>query len=237
MTQVNLRQYSSEVRELDLALLFADLSGYTALTESHGALAASDIVLQFCHLARNALEQGVSFISSFGDDVFCAGEDTLAVVRSAFNLLDAAEHEPYFPRIRMGIHRGPIIEREGKLFGAPINMTARLADQARGGQILCSTPIADAVIVLAGIDASPAGERHMKNIVHPVNVFELKRPAVLKADGAIDPVCRMQVVIENSPAIIEYAGATYFFCSAECAQAFNDCPDLYAASADLKSKF
>ena len=38
-------------RELDLALMIADLSGYTALTESHGALKASETVLRFVRLA------------------------------------------------------------------------------------------------------------------------------------------------------------------------------------------
>jgi len=109
-------QQSSEVRELDSALLFADLSGYTALTVIHGALAASGIVLRFCNLAQKALEPEVKLVSSIGDDVFCAGEDTLAVIRSALKLYDAAENEPYFPRIRMGTRRGPIVEREGRLF-------------------------------------------------------------------------------------------------------------------------
>lgn len=115
-----------DARELDLALLFADLSGYTALTEIHGGLTASGIVLQFCDLARASLERGVNFINSIGDDVFSAGAGTLAVVRSALKLRDAAEGEAYFPRIRMGIHRGPVVERAGRLFGAPINLTARL---------------------------------------------------------------------------------------------------------------
>ena len=221
-------QQISDVREMDLALLFADLSGYTALTEIHGALAASGIVLRFCRLAQNALEPDVNFISSVGDDVFCAGADTLAVVRSALKLRDAAETEPYFPRIRMGIHRGPIIEREGRLFGAPINLTSRLADQAQGGQILCSAPIAKAVHVLAGIEARPAGERHFKNVAHPVNVFELVRPTV-RVPGAVDPVCRMQVALGSKAPTIEYAGVTYFFCSPECARAFSKAPDLYMA--------
>lgn len=220
-------QQVPDARELDLALLFADLSGYTALTEIHGALTASGIVLQFCHLARTSLDPGVKFINSIGDDVFCAGEGTLAVVRSALKLREAAEHEAYFPRIRMGIHRGPIVERAGRLFGAPINLTARLADDAQGGQILCSEIVAEAVHVLAEIEARPAGERHFKNVSHPVRVFELARSAVLQVPSAVDPVCRMQVVMGPMVATTEYAGAAYFFCSPECARAFREAPGLY----------
>ncbi|MBF8269000.1 MAG: Guanylate cyclase protein [Gammaproteobacteria bacterium] len=223
-------QQTSDARELDLALLFTDLSGYTALTEIHGALTASDIVLQFCRLAQACLEPGVRFINSIGDDVFCAGDDALAVVGSALKLRDAAENEPYFPRIRMGIHRGPIIEREGRLFGAPINLTSRLADNAQGGQILCSAPIAEAVRVLAEIEVRPAGERHFKNVARPVSVFELVRSVAARVPGAVDPVCRMQVEIGRAVAVIEYAGAAYFFCSPECARAFRESPDIYLAA-------
>jgi class 3 adenylate cyclase len=223
-------QEATDVRELDLALLFADLSGYTALTEIHGALTASGIVLQFCRLAQISLEPGVRFINSIGDDVFCAGEGTLAVVRSAFKLRDAAEHEAYFPRIRMGIHRGPVIERAGRLFGAPINLTARLAAEAQGGRILCSAPIAEAVGVLAGVEARTAGERHFKNVARPVSVYELERVAVARAPSVIDPVCRMQVEIEKAVILVEYGGTVYRFCSRECAEAFHESPELYVVT-------
>jgi len=198
----------ADARELDLALLFADLSGYTALTEVHGALTASGIVLQFCRLAQASLEPGVKFINSIGDDVFCAGEATLAVVRSALKLRDTAEHEPYFPRIRMGIHRGRVIERQGRLFGSPINLTSRLADEARGGQILCSAPIAESVGVLAEIEVRPAGERHFKNVARPVCVFELVRLATARVPSVIDPVCRMQIEFARAGASAEFAGST-----------------------------
>ena len=105
-------------REIDLALLISDLSGYTALTETHGALQASETVLRFGDLVEACLDSGVAIVNSIGDDVFCAGADTLAVVRTALRLRDAVEREPEFPRIRTGIHRGPIVERRRRLFGA-----------------------------------------------------------------------------------------------------------------------
>ena len=228
-------QEATDVRELDLALLFADLSGYTALTEIHGALTASGIVLQFCELAQASLDPGVKFINSIGDDVFCAGDSTLAVVRSALKLRDAAEKEPYFPRIRMGIHRGPIVERAGRLFGAPINLTARLADQAQGGQILCSAPIAETVGVLAGIEARPAGERHFKNVARPVSVFELLRLAAARAPSVIDPVCRMQIEIGKAVVLIKHEGNVYRFCSRDCAEAFHKSPELYVVTLPVGS--
>jgi class 3 adenylate cyclase len=217
-------------RELDVALVIADLSGYTALTETHGALHASEIVLRFERIVAASLEPGVSLVNSIGDDVFCTGADTLAVVRSALRLRDKVAREPEFPRVRTGVHRGPIIEREGKLFGGPINLTSRLADHARGGQILCTEPIAKVVRALAEVEPRPIGERRFKNVACPVAVFELVRISERRAVTVIDPVCRMQVEIPSAVALIAHAGATYHFCSQACARLFAEAPERYVGS-------
>jgi class 3 adenylate cyclase/YHS domain-containing protein len=217
-----------EPRELDVALLIADLSGYTALTETHGALHASEVVLRFQELVRESLEPGVSIINSIGDDVLCAGADTRAVVCTAFRLGDAIGRKPDFPKVRTGIHRGLIVEREGQVFGAPINLTARVAAYANGGQILCTEPIVRTASEMDEIETRPIGERQFRNVLHPVAVFELARAQERRAATAIDPVCRMQVEIDRAVATVAHGGATYHFCSLKCAGAFVNAPQLYA---------
>ena len=217
----------SEAREIDTALLFADLSGYTALTEAHGGLEASEIVLRFVRLVEASIEPSVTIVNSIGDDVFVIGAETLAVVRTAIRLHDAVGREPQFPRIRMGIHRGAIIEREGRLFGAPINLTARFCDHAEGGHILCTKPIAEAVAALAEVESRPLGELHFKNVSRPVEVFELVRVKEKRASAFVDPVCRMQVAGNRASLTVDHAGVTYHFCSVDCARAFANAPELY----------
>lgn len=227
MTQRSQPSEIGAAREIGLALLISDLSGYTALTERHGALEASEIVLRFVRLVEASLEPGVRIVNSIGDDVFCVAAVTLGVVRTALRLRDAIEREPQFPRIRTGIHRGVVVEREGRLFGGPINLTARLAGEAQGGQILCTDPIAQAVRTLAAIEPHTIGERRFKNVAYPVEVFELVRADDRRAAAVIDPVCRMQVAVERAAESTVYGGKTYRFCSAECARAFASAPELY----------
>lgn len=86
--------------EIDRALLIAGLSGYTALTEAHGALQASETVLRLGQLAEACLEPGVALVERVGDEVFYAGADTLAVVRTALRLRELIEREPEFPTAR-----------------------------------------------------------------------------------------------------------------------------------------
>jgi Cu+-exporting ATPase len=47
---------------------------------------------------------------------------------------------------------------------------------------------------------------------------------------AIDPVCNMDVEIENNELQSTYAGKKFFFCSEECKNEFDDRPEEYASS-------
>ncbi len=219
-----------EARELDLALMMADLCGYTALTETHGALQASETVLRFVRMVRDCLEPGVRIVDSIGDSVFCAGEDTLAVVRSALRLREAVGREAGFPRVSTGIHRGLVVEREARLFGAPINLTARLTSRAAGEQILCTAQIAVAISAPAGLECREIGEHRFKNVAHPVVLFELLQADAGRAASAVDPVCRMQVDAGRAAATVDHGGVTYRFCSTHCAQAFSEAPALYVGT-------
>lgn len=218
----------SEARELDVALLVADLSGYTALTETHGAMHASKIVLQFDRMAEASLEPGVTIVDRVGDQVLCVGGDTHAVLRCALRLHEAVAREPGFLAVQAGMHRGPVVERDGRLFGAPLNLTARLASLARGGQILCTETIANEARRHPGVELRLVGEKRFKNVSVPVTVYELMRVSRDAEFPAIDPVCRMRVDRKRAVAKVPYQGTTYHFCSHECVRLFTEAPERYA---------
>jgi len=222
------RDSIDDAQEVSRTLLIADLSGYTALTETHGAMHASEIVLRFGRMAEASLEPGVAIVDRVGDQVLCAGGDTHAVLRCALRLCGAVAREPGFLAAQAGIHRGPVVERDGRLFGAPLNLTARLASHARGGQILCTEPVANDARRHPGVEARLVGEKRFKNVSVPVTVYELVRVSRGAESPAIDPVCRMRVDPERAAAAIPYQGATYHFCSHECARLFTEAPERYA---------
>jgi class 3 adenylate cyclase len=56
----------------ETAILFADLSGFTALTEAHGDLDAADLAGRFHELAEVALRDGTRLIKTLGDAVMTA---------------------------------------------------------------------------------------------------------------------------------------------------------------------
>jgi class 3 adenylate cyclase/YHS domain-containing protein len=216
------------VTQIERTLLIADLSGYTALTETHGALHASEVVLRFNRIAEASIEPGVAIIDRIGDQVLCASADTHAVLRSALRLCAAVEREPDFLAVQAGIHRGEVVERSGRLFGAPVNLTARLAGHARGGQILCTEPVAAAARGHPGVESHFVGERRFKNVPVAVSVYELMRASRAGPSLEVDPVCRMRLESRAVAATTTHLGMTYHFCSHECARLFREAPDVYA---------
>jgi class 3 adenylate cyclase/YHS domain-containing protein len=216
------------MKEVGRTLLIADLSGYTALTETHGAVHASEIVLRFGRMAEASLEPGVAIVDRIGDQVLCSGAHTRAVLRCALRLCAAVEREPDFLRVQAAIHRGRVVEREGRLFGAPLNLTARLAAHARGGQMLCTAPVVRDKRALVGIEARPLSEKRFKNVALPVKIYELVRSGAPAPSVAVDPVCRMKVDPARAAGSIAFRGVTYHFCSRVCAQLFSGSPERYA---------
>ena len=213
--------------EVDRTLLIADLSGYTALTETHGALHASDIVFRFGRMAESSLEPGVAIVDRIGDQVLCAGADPSAVLRTALRLSAQIQSAPDFLSMQAGIHRGSVVEREGRLFGSPLNLTSRIAAYARGGQVLCTESIVPVAREVSGVSVVAHGERRFKNVTLPVKVFELLRGGQSGHASAIDPVCRMQVEI-GRVAAIPFQGISYHFCSDNCARLFAATPERYS---------
>ena len=216
------------MNETERTLLIADLSGYTALTETHGAVHASDVVLRFNRLVEAAIEPGVAIIDCIGDQVLCAGADPHAVLRVALRVFAALERETDFLAVQAGIHTGRVVERERRLFGAPLNLTARLAAHARGGQILCTEGVATIARDHAGVEARLVGEKRFRNVALPVTVYELARIRRVGQSPVIDPVCRMQVEPNSAAATVSYMGLSHYFCSLECARRFGEAPERYA---------
>lgn len=210
--------------EVERTFLFADLCGYTALTEVHGSGEAADVVERFLRLASATIRPGASFLERVGDEVVIVAAEAAAAVTTALALRDAIAREPLFPAVRAAIHAGPVVQRAGGYVGAALNVGARLTALASPGQILCTEPVRRAVR-LAGVSYRALGPARLKNIQAPIDIFEVV--AATAEEPPVDPVCRMQV--SHAVAVELWEGRSYHFCSADCAAAFRAHPSEYAS--------
>ena len=195
---VVVRSHNSET----LTVLFADLSGFTALTETHGDQDASDIAERFYALAQESLTGDARLVKTIGDAVMIVATNPATAIGTTLKLVASVEAEPGFPAVRVGLHLGPCIERRGDYFGATVNIAA----------------------------LQPAGAERFKNVSQLMTLFEvhdLHRPLV---SGDFDPVCRMRLDLERAPARLPYGDRVYYFCSFNCAQKFARTPEAYAVT-------
>jgi len=208
---------------------FVDLAAFTALTEAHGDLDAVDLLDHFVGLARQSLSAGDELVKSIGDAVMLASPGPGAAVAALAGLWERCSETSGFLLPRAGAHHGPAISRDGDYLGGTVNLAARVAGHAGGGQVLATSAVADAARA-SGFQVAELGPRQLRNVAAPVELFEIRLGASEPSD-AIDPVCRMRVRQELAAGSLCHDGQRFWFCSMPCVAAFAADPGRYLISA------
>src|SRR5712691_6014424 len=88
--------------------LFADLAGFTALTEAHGDEQAADLAAEFCRSVEQILPaEGSEVIKTIGDAVMLRVSDPADAVRLGMRIAHEIGAQHGFPIVRVGMHTGP----------------------------------------------------------------------------------------------------------------------------------
>jgi adenylate cyclase len=126
------------------AICFLDLTGYTRLTQEHGDEAAADLAATLGRLVqRGSVRFGGKPIKWLGDGVMFYFRDPGPGVRAALEMVDELAGAG-LPPAHVGLHTGPVLYQQGDYFGQTVNLTARIAEYARPGEVLVSQAVADA---------------------------------------------------------------------------------------------
>ena len=155
----------NDLKEKDLVLLIADLSGYTALTEVHGNISAANAVTRYTQIIDAFLHPGVYLVDNVGDEALIVASDASELLGTAIALREAVEQEPLFPAVHIGLHAGTVVEKDGRYFGRALNLASRVASHARGGQILCTREVISRIKKISGVTFSLIGKVSFKNIL------------------------------------------------------------------------
>jgi adenylate cyclase len=215
------------------AFLFADLSGYTALTEVHGDEEAADLVLAFADEVRTMLpDYGAEQVKTIGDALMIRADDPERAVRLGIAIVYDVGRRHGFPSVRVGVHAGAAVERDGDWFGAAVNLAARVSGEAAGGEVLLTATTAERI---TGDRGSPRlflrsrGRRELRNVSGPVELVEASCEFSRGLDEMpVDPVCRMAVDPEHAAGTISHEGVEYWFCSLDCVRRFAEAPTARA---------
>ena len=214
---------------MDATFLFADISGFTALTEAHGDEEAAELVAGFCAAVRAELPaSGGSQVKAIGDAVMLAIPDPAAAVLLGLTITHDLMRGHRAPAVRVGLHHGAAVERDGDYFGATVNLAARVSAEATAGEVLLTGHTAELAPAIDGVLYEPRGRRELRNVREPVELLAAVRAANVGRNSLpTDPVCRMAVDPEHAAGRLVHDGSTYFFCSLECAGAFAGSPERF----------
>lgn len=152
------------------AVVFADLTGYTALTEEQGDAFAARVSLALAQLVNEiAAERRGQVVKLLGDGVLIHFRDPADAVGASLDLVGRVRLAG-LPPAHIGVTAGPLIYDEGDYFGRAVNLAARISAHAGADQVLVSAE------VVAGVPDRirfvDAGDVDLKGFAQPVRIYE-----------------------------------------------------------------
>jgi adenylate cyclase len=222
---------TSRTRDVTSTFLFADIAGFTALTEAHGDQDAAELVASFCAAIRAELPaSGGTQVKTIGDAVMLSVPDPAEAIRLGLRITHELMRGHGTPAVRVGLHHGRAVEREGDYFGAAVNLAARVSAEASGGEVLVTGETAALAPRLDGVLYEPRGRRALRNVREPVELLAAVPEGEARLGALpLDPVCRMAVDPERAAGRLIHDGTAYFFCSLTCAGEFARHPERFAS--------
>ncbi|MDX8152042.1 adenylate/guanylate cyclase domain-containing protein [Patulibacter brassicae] len=171
------------------SFLFADLVGFTTLTALEGDERAADVAMRFFAAVRALPEaDGAEEVKTLGDGLMLRTDDPERAVRLGTAIVarldEGLEGFGSVP-VRVGVHTGPAIARDGDWFGMAVNVAARLCAAAGDGEVLVSATTREAAVA-DDLVFGDARLHWLKNVIEPVAAHEVELvPEVAVAPEAI----------------------------------------------------
>jgi class 3 adenylate cyclase len=216
-------------RDAEAAFLFADIAGFTALTEAHGDEHAVRLVEEFASAVQVELPRlDGEYVKAVGDALMLRVPDPGDAVRLGLWITRNAMGGHQAPSVRVGCNYGSAVERGGDYFGSTINVAARVSALAGGGEVLVTGQMAALAPGLEGVLYQSRGRQVLRNVAEPVEIFAVVRVEETADHLAIDPVCQMAVDPERAVGRLLVDEKAHYFCSLTCAAAFAQHPERYA---------
>jgi len=152
------------------AIMFTDIVGYTA------AMAESED--RGMHLRRIHGKVVKTQVRRYGGEwIEETGDETLSSFPSATNAVNCALAIQESLRdgaeltVRIGIHLGDVMKKQGRLYGDGVNVAARIRPLAEPGEICISEEVQHSVSNQSNVETRSLGSHELKNVPRPVTVF------------------------------------------------------------------
>ena len=158
------------------AIMFTDIVGSTEMTARLGDVGSVEMVRAHDGMVRQALADfGGREVKHLGDGIMASFDEVPAALGAALSSCKAiakfSEASREKLQIRVGIDAGEPVEDSKDLFGATVQLAARLCAAAPAGSVLVSQAVRDAAS--EQYVTRSLGERQLKGFADPVPVYEV----------------------------------------------------------------
>lgn len=159
-----------------VAIVFTDLEDFTRYTARFGDEAALALLAHHHRVIGPVVRgRGGRVVKRLGDGLMLSFPSPEASVHAALELIDA---QPAELRLRAGVHTGEAQVTHDDLIGHDVNVAARVAASAKGGQVLATVAVRDAVGgSLRGVEFGRARRRTFKGVGEAISVCPVQRSA------------------------------------------------------------
>jgi class 3 adenylate cyclase len=150
---------------------FADLTGFTALTQRLSATELSELLVEFAGAVSDVvLADGGRVVKFIGDEVMWVSSTPDQLAKVALDLVEHPRARDAKLHVRAGLGYGSVLAIGGDYFGTAVNLAARLVAAAAPGQILASSDVRDE---LTDWPAIPQNPLILKGFDTPVPAYDL----------------------------------------------------------------
>jgi class 3 adenylate cyclase len=154
--------------------VFADLVGYTALTEERGDQAAARVARRFGReISTLSRRHGALHVKSLGDGAMICAPDAAQALALAERAVRELGTRPDLLPLRVGVHTGRAVLDGGDWYGGAVNLAARLAQMAQPNEVLVSHATRSASGEYHPGWLVAQGELGLRGLTRPVAVWRL----------------------------------------------------------------
>jgi adenylate cyclase len=146
-----------------------DLVGFTALTAEQGDDSAAEVALRlYAHVRRLLPEHRGEEIKTIGDAMMVRCDDPQQGVELGLRISEQIGDERDLPPLRIAVHTGSAVCRDGDWYGSAVNVAARLCSAAGGGELLVSDATREAAGSPRHVSFGLRQLHWLKNVPEPV---------------------------------------------------------------------
>ena len=160
------------------AILFADMTGYTALMQDNEHLARQKRK-RFKEVLEASIEKHEGkILQNYGDGSLSIFNSVINSVNCAISIQQQLQLEPKV-ELRIGIHTGDVVMEDESIFGDGVNLASRIESMAAPGGIFISEKVYDEIKNHEHIKTRDLGFFELKNVKQPLHLFAIANEGIV----------------------------------------------------------